>query len=125
MAGLRVLIVDDAKDSLEMYGYYLRAEGLDVCGATSLADGLRVARESAPEVLVVDIHLPDGTGYTLLKTLRAEGVAAPAIALTGEVGPEFTRLADDAGFVVCCTKPCLPDTLLAVIRDVVGRRSPS
>ena len=70
---MRILYIDDDRINLLLFEQVCRlAHTLEVATAGSGVEALQVAREFAPEVLVIDLHLPDTTGFELLPQLRAE-----------------------------------------------------
>jgi len=106
-APLRVLVVDDNQDAAELLAAVLQAEGH---AATVEYDGrgaLQRARAELPQVLLLDIGLPDTDGYALARQLRAipELHGAVLVALTGYGQPEDRRQAEEAGFDHHLVKP--------------------
>ncbi len=81
--------------------------GIALSGAETVADGLRKARQLQPQLILVDMQLPDGDGHDLLRQLRADPATAgiPCVALSANAMPEDIRLASDAGFADYWTKP--------------------
>ncbi|MDZ5460180.1 response regulator [Azohydromonas lata] len=71
------------------------------------ASGLRAAREDAPQLLLIDMNLPDMTGLDIVAALRADPLTAqlPCIALSADAMPEQARAAKKAGFDDYWTKP--------------------
>lgn len=119
---LRVLVVEDGKDELEMYSFALARAGAEVVAATSAEDAIMLAGARDFDVLVSDISLPGMDGLEMLRYLRASGVAAPAIALTGWSGSHGRDEATAAGFDEHCPKPCTPTMLIEAIRRLVIAR---
>jgi CheY-like chemotaxis protein len=118
---MSVLLVDDDQDTLQLYSQFLRYSGLRVWTAGTSRDALSSAREHHPDVVVTDITLPGGDGWSLCRELRADvGTrACGVIALTGWVhDSQLSARADEAGVDVVLTKPCLPDALLTQIQSV-------
>ena len=118
--GIRVLVVEDDDDSRERYEVMLRQEQFGVFGARTAREGFDLARSQAPDVLVADLGLPDGSGLDVVERLRSEGHRAPAIALTGSGDGASRERAFAAGFDEFCVKPCPPEELVAVIRRVLN-----
>lgn len=114
-ATMRVLIVDDNRDAAETLQLLLEGAGHQVLVAHSAFDALAIARTSLPDVLFLDIGLPDMDGYELARRLRAlpETARATLIAVTGYGQPEDKELAAQAGFDHHLVKP-------AKIADVLG-----
>ena len=101
---LRILLVEDNKDTLRYLSLMLSGRGHDVRTAGTLADALRAVAETEFEVVVSDIELPDGTGLELMARLRDDG-AMPGIALSGFGSPEDVELSRSVGFAEHLTKP--------------------
>ena len=78
-----VLLVDDDIGTIETLGFCLRAERFHVATAGSAAAAIYRAQQRTPDVVVCDLHLPDGSGLDVLRTLRQMGVAAAFIIITG------------------------------------------
>jgi signal transduction histidine kinase len=108
LRGVRVLVVDDEPDHLEMTRNVLSLRGAMVATASGVAEALAAARGSAPDVMVLDIAMPGTDGYELLELLRREldgSRHVPAIALTGLTSRGDARRAESAGFQAHLAKP--------------------
>jgi DNA-binding NtrC family response regulator len=79
---MRLLIIDDEESVCYSFAEAFRDEGIEVASAQTIKDGLEVARDWAPEVVVVDYQLPDGTGLELLQQLRKENPKRPVLFIT-------------------------------------------
>jgi DNA-binding response OmpR family regulator len=118
----RVLVVEDDQAMGVALRDGLTYEGYDVLLATNGPDGLRMARQCCPEVMILDVMLPGISGLDLCKRLRSEGSAVPIIMLTAR-GQEIDKVlglrlgADDY-----VTKPFSFLELLARIEAVLRRR---
>jgi CheY-like chemotaxis protein len=112
-----VLLVEDDRDTREMYSHYLSYSGLRVTEARSGRRALESARAHRPDVVVTDIAMPDMDGYELSQRLRAERVThdLPIIAVSGQV--DSTTSVPGADVVL--EKPCEPDRLLYEIERVL------
>lgn len=125
LAGLRVLVVDDERDTREMLGMLLRRCGVEVTLAASAAEALRSIEAERPDVLVSDIGMPGEDGYSLLEKLRKlpreAGGTLPAVALTAYARSEDRTRALLAGFNNHVAKPVEPLELLAVIASLSWR----
>jgi len=110
-AMLRVLVVDDDRDTTEALGLLLRARGFAVELANSLSEARRHRGEPF-DVVVADLRLPDGSGLAVLRELDA-GERTRGIALTGFGSAEDRERSREAGFAVHLTKPVRVETLLA------------
>jgi two-component system cell cycle response regulator DivK len=122
-AGRCVLIVDDDRDTREMYGESLRAMGFDVMTAPSAEEALRLAAQLAPAVLVTDLRLRGQMdGCALARRLREDARTRPIriIMLTGAAFGAERELAEASGCDRFLLKPCLPDALASEIRRLAS-----
>ncbi len=113
----RVLIVEDHEDSRESLRWVLELEGFEVVAAPNALRGLAAAREFRPHVAVIDVGLPDATGYDLARALRAMPDCAKMrlFALTGYVSAADRRRAIEAGFDDHLAKPLDPNRLVEIL----------
>ncbi|MFT3927952.1 MAG: response regulator [Myxococcales bacterium] len=112
----RILVVEDDEDSAELLAETLQVRGHRVAVAHSGADGLELASRFEPEVVFLDLGLPDMDGVDLCPRLRA--LPTPPgrlVALTGYGGDQAQLLA--AGFDRCLLKPAAAEALLAALED--------
>ena len=121
LASIRVLVVDDDAGSREAVRVLLEQAGAQVDTAASAAEARRQLRATASDVLISDIAMAQESGYTLVETLRSEGVMLPAIALTGYARREDADKAYAAGFDVHLPKPVDPDVLVSVLAAITRR----
>jgi CheY-like chemotaxis protein len=123
ISGLALLIVEDDQDSRELLELFLAGEGARVRGASTAAEARAAIREQAPDVVLMDMTLPDEDGFTLIASLRADASTRniPAIALTGHSDAASRRRALGAGFQKFVTKPVDIFSLPVAIASVVAR----
>src|SRR5262245_59818578 len=97
---LRVLVADDDRDLVMSLTALLRAEGHEVFGVHHGGDVVETVAEFAPDALLLDIGLPQQSGYEIARVLRERyGSARPVIvAITGRDKPADRRLAEMVGF---------------------------
>ena len=97
---MRILLVDDHEDSRELLAIWLEAAGHVVLAAANLAEARKIMHEAQPlEILLTDLHLPDGDGTELAREMRREYPVVKCIAATGD-----TRTQHD-DFDAVFTKP--------------------
>ena len=116
---LRILIADDEPDSVTALKLLLNDEGHDVIGLSKGADVMRKIEEFKPEVVVLDIAMPDMSGYELAKEIRKRyGQITPLlIAITGRYKQASDKmLGQIVGFDHYLLKPYEPNELLALLR---------
>jgi PAS domain S-box-containing protein len=111
----KVLVVDDNRDSAESLAALLRLDGHEVATAFNGQDAFAMARSMEPEVVLLDIGLPDVNGYEVARRLLEAGSPAHLIALTGYGQPEDRERAQRAGFRQLLVKPVDPDALARVL----------
>jgi signal transduction histidine kinase len=123
LAGVRIVVVDDDRDTREILSTILTAAGAQAYEASTVAEALRLSRDVMPEVVVSDIAMPDQDGYTLLRALRTEfGRSVPriAIALTAQATEADRERALAGGFDRHVAKPFDPLRLVELLRDVLA-----
>jgi CheY-like chemotaxis protein len=110
--GVRVLVVDDSVDSAETLGELLKIWGHEVRIAHDGPGAVAAAREYRPEVVLLDIGLPDMDGFAVAAQLRKEGIGGRMlVALTGYGEQKDRDRAQKAGFDHHLVKPVNPDIL--------------
>lgn len=127
LAGLKILVVDDETDGLELVQFILEQSGAAVVSATSAAAALEKLSQMKLDVLVADIGMPVMDGYALLQHLRTlqadQGGKIPAIALTAYTRGSDREKALAAGFQAHLAKPVEPNVLLERIIELLGAGS--
>lgn len=113
----RILVVDDSVDAAESMAMLLRLRGFEVGVAHTGEDALRMADESPPSVVLLDIGLPGMSGYDVCRALRARDAMRDVklIAMTGYGRESDRQRAIDAGFDAHATKPVPFATLLELL----------
>lgn len=116
-----ILLVDDIRDHAVNYEAALTRHGFNVRVATTGEEAIRVARETVPDCAVIDLRLPDMSGWDLCREIRkpTPGDPTPIIVLT----PEVTRLcAEDSAKSGCnawLAHPTVADDLARTVRQVL------
>ncbi len=122
LMGLKVLLVDDEVDARELVATILEECGAQVSSFESAANALAHLAVSSPDVILSDIGMPSGDGYSFIRDVRAlpagRGRAIPAAALTAYARAEDRRRALMAGFQMHVTKPVEPAELVAVVANL-------
>ncbi|HKQ82569.1 MAG TPA: ATP-binding protein [Steroidobacteraceae bacterium] len=123
----RMLVVDDNRDAADSLEVLLGAAGHDVYKAHTGRDALNLALRARPDVLILDIGIPDMSGYELAERLRQEAWARAAlfIAVTGWGQREDKERAQRAGFDHHFTKPVEVQELEACVSRFFGSRAPA
>ncbi len=118
----RVLLVDDDRKLLSLLERGFRFEGFDVRTATCGAQGVELAQAERPDVVVLDIGMPDLNGFDVCRQLRAH-LDVPVIMLTARDDVEDKVRALDLGADDYVSKPFAFDELVARVRAVLRRRT--
>ncbi len=113
----RILVIDDAPDTLDMLRATFESRGFHATLCRSALEALRIARTTEFDVIISDIGLPEIDGYELIKQLRCVPHLrdTPALALTGYASQQDLARALSAGFNAHVAKPVDPSLLLAQI----------
>ena len=120
----KILVVDDERDHIELMCYNLVEAGYEVLSAEHGMDALHKARRFLPDLILLDLMLPDFDGFSICEILRCQPSTAriPIIMLTAMAG-EFPRLHGlEAGAMDCLCKPVLPSELVRRVRSVLEAR---
>ena len=118
----RILIVDDQEELLNGLAVNFRREGYEVLTATRGGTGLSLALEERPDLIILDVMLPEMSGLDVCRELRRTGVEAPIIMLTAR-GEEIDRvLGIEIGADDYLTTPFSVRELLARVRTRLRRR---
>lgn len=125
LRGIKVLVVDDERDTREVLSVMLNRYGTEVRTAGSVREALEVLADWKPDLLVSDIGMPDEDGYVMIQKLRAlpadEGGELPAVALTAFASPADREKALASGFQRHLAKPVEPVELAKIVARVLGR----
>jgi CheY-like chemotaxis protein len=112
-----VLVVDDYKDTRELYAEYIRMSGITVETAADGFEGIEKAILLRPDAIVMDLSMPHLDGFETVRVLRGHERTRqiPVLALTGAMFESEGR-AQEEGFSAFLRKPCLPQYLLHELR---------
>jgi CheY-like chemotaxis protein len=119
MANELILIVEDNPQSLKLVRDILQVKGYQTLEAETGEEGVRLARERQPALILMDIQLPGINGIEALRRLRADPVTSstPVIAVTASVMTQDRSRIMAAGFDGFQSKPISVNQLLAAVRD--------
>jgi two-component system, OmpR family, response regulator len=120
----RLLVVDDEATILELLSGSLRLAGFEVTTAASGAAAVRAAAASRPDLVLLDVLMPDGDGFEALRRIRSGGDEVPVIFLTARDEEPDRVIGFDLGADDYVTKPFSLNELLGRIRAVLRRTRP-
>jgi len=115
-----ILVVDDEERLISLVQAYLQQEGFRVLTAGNGLEALEVVRRDPPDLIVLDLMMPEMDGVEFLRVLRT-GHSTPVILLTARVGDEDKIVGLELGADDYLTKPFRPRELLARVRAVLRR----
>jgi adenylate cyclase len=118
--GARILVVDDVPENVRLLEAVLGSRGYDVISATDGSVALELAESAKPDLVLLDVVMPQPDGYAVCRQLREreETAVLPVIMLTASAGPEKTK-GIDAGADDFIAKPFNHDELLARVRSLL------
>jgi signal transduction histidine kinase/ActR/RegA family two-component response regulator len=128
LSGLKILVVDDERDSREYVAFVLEDQGATVVMAANAKEALEIYEQSPPDFLISDIGMPDMDGYALMREIRTRlagqnlsGTSEkliPALALTAYAGECDEQQAIASGFQRHLSKPVDPAELIRLVVDL-------
>lgn len=120
----RVLIVDDEKAIVDILEFNLQRDGYEALKAYDGPEGLRMAREENPDLVLLDVMLPGMDGFTVCRTLRAEGNDVPIVMITAREEETDKVFGLEIGADDYVTKPFSMRELLARVKANMRRTAP-
>jgi len=118
----KVLVADDKATSRELVRTVLEKAGYEVCEAANGADAVRTARETRPDLIILDLHMPELDGFAAMKALRREEAFTklPIVALTASAMQGDRERAMAVGFTGYITKPIRLGDLRSEVARLLG-----
>ncbi len=117
---MKILVVDDDPDLLSLVGFALTQSGFVVVKAADVPSALQVFAAESPDLAILDINLPGGSGFDICTAIRRQS-RIPVMMLTARGEEEDLVRALDLGADDYLTKPFSPRTLLARARALLRR----
>ncbi|MEE8364126.1 MAG: response regulator transcription factor [Dehalococcoidia bacterium] len=121
MTGQKILVVEDDPGLLEALRYSLAAEGYEVSAVSDGGDGLRAARDQAPDLVILDLMLPTLGGLDVCRSLRLAGSITPILMLTARDSEVDRVVGLEVGADDYVTKPFSMRELLARVAAMLRR----
>ena len=117
-----ILIVEDNEKNLKLVRDVLQVKGFATAEAGTAEDGIKLAAERNPDLILMDIQLPGMNGIDALKVLRADPATAaiPVVAVTASVMQQDRKLITEAGFDGYVSKPINVREFLDTVRSTLG-----
>jgi len=123
----KILVVEDEPDFLELLRIHFKDEGFAIATAKNGLDAVRKARSLQPDLILLDVMLPELDGFAVCEILRNDAATAsiPVIMVTGLCG-QMTRCAGiESGATEFVTKPTSPEFIVSKVKETLQSRSTS
>jgi DNA-binding response OmpR family regulator len=119
---MKVLLADDDRPLTQLLSLKLRAKGVEVSVAHDSMQAFMSALRNQPDVIVLDVQMPGGTGLEALKKLKASSKTSgiPVVVLSGSVEPKAAATIKELGASEFLVKPVDPDVLHQVLCSVLS-----
>lgn len=118
-----ILILDDEPNNRLLLGTILEFGGFEFVEASNAIDGLRAARRSPPDLVIMDLHMPGMSGVDFLKELRADRALAHvkvALYTATRCDDDLRQFMEVAGIEHIIPKPSDPSEVLTIVRSILG-----
>ena len=117
-----ILIIDDDKDQVSVLRYHLRQQGFNVAAAHTGFEGMALLKSEQPNLVLLDIELPDATGFELCERIAddPETFQIPVIFVSGAERNDVLKRARAAGCAYYVRKPYDPNALLVLIKQTLN-----
>jgi DNA-binding response OmpR family regulator len=121
----KILIVDDELENLKLVGLFLQSKGYSIAAAKNGSQGLEKAKQENPDAIILDVIMPDISGFEVCRLLRTEPetAAIPVMMLTAKNRVTDKVVGFEAGADEYVTKPILPEQLLERLEAMLERTS--
>jgi DNA-binding response OmpR family regulator len=116
-----ILIVDDDKQVVRYLKDALAESGYAVTATTSGRNALDSIRDRMPDLLIVDLNMPEPDGFDFLKMRRAKYPYMRILVISGYLGGALLEAARIFGAIATLEKPVAAETLVAKVRELLGR----
>lgn len=117
----KIVVVDDDEQVLRWLSTTLELSGYAVQGTTSASHALAMVEESLPDLLILDLNMPERDGFEVLRTERSRFPGLRILVVSGHMHESLLEAASILGATATLSKPLSPDALVQTVRAVVGR----
>ena len=126
-SGIKILLVDDEPDIVEFLGYNLKKEGYHVLTANNGVDAIDIAKKEIPQLIVLDVMMPDMDGIETCREIREQkGMQDVIIAFLTARSEDYTQIAGfEVGADDYITKPIKPRVFISRVKALLRRLQPS
>lgn len=126
MAKARILVIEDNIDNLDLVRFLLEQSEYEVQGAADGHQGLQLAQQLHPDMILLDMSLPEIDGWTIARQLKADPATASilVVALTAHALPGDRKKALDSGCDGYISKPLDVPNFISVVATYLRKRKP-
>ena len=119
----KILIVDDEKDIVETLSFMLEAKGFEIISAYDGEEGLKLAKEESPDLIILDVMMPKINGYKICRLLKydAKYKNIPIIMVTARIQDTVKLIGEETGADEYITKPFEFSDVLEVINKYTSK----
>ena len=117
----KIVIVDDDEQVLRWLKTTLELSGYSVQSTNSATHALAMVEEDRPDLLILDLNMPQPDGFEVLKTERSRFPGLRILVVSGHMHESLLEAASILGATATLSKPLSPDALVRTVREVVGR----
>lgn len=121
----KILVAEDERDIRDLIAFTLQFAGYTVVTANNGEEGLALARQEAPDLILSDVRMPKMTGYEMCRQIKAEPRTAhvPVVFLSAKGQDQEVQSGLAAGATEYLLKPFAPDQLLAKVAEILAKSS--
>jgi CheY-like chemotaxis protein len=119
---IRLLVVEDERDTRELMRFLLRQHGAEVMAAESVSKAIELFNERRPDVVIADIGMPGNDGFALIAHVRSIDDQTPVVAVTAYSNPGARERGLKAGFNAYLGKPFDPEELVTTVRKLYDEK---
>ncbi len=121
----KILVVEDEADFLDLLRLYFKQEGFAIATATNGLDAVKKARSLMPDLILLDVMLPELDGFAVCEILRNDSATAsiPVVMLTGLCGQMSRCAGIESGATEFVTKPASPEDIVSKVKTMLQQRA--
>lgn len=116
-----IVVVDDDRQVLQYLKVTLESNGYAVKATTSPKQAMKLVEEGRPDLLILDLNMPEPDGFEVLRTERSKFPGLRILVISGEIDGALLEAASILGATATLEKPVTEGALIAKIREVLGR----
>ncbi|MCU0632946.1 MAG: response regulator [Methanolinea sp.] len=117
----RVLIIDDSAFQRKILSTTLAAEGCEVIEARNGREGLETGIREHPDIIILDLLMPEMDGFSFLKEWKGKGLSTPVFVFTSDIQTATRTMCLDLGATGFLNKPLKKDELVNILLSFLGK----